>query len=187
MSGGEVVSGTWATASWSSLQEARTAFLARRISSKDAPSATPSSFSAPSTVISNGAGEESSAREAARRGGLHRERGNAQHRPAAAAVYPRRRGVPPQPPRPPPPRERAVAVAILSLWLRSLGASSLACVRCCCVRRLLPSRMIFFRGGGFGPVGRGVFGHFLGFFSSGRVWNLDKLPGSKTGFLFQPF
>ena len=182
MSGGEVVSGTWATASWSSLQEARTAFLARRISSNDAPSATPSSFSAPSTVISNGAGEESSAREAARRGGLHRERGNAQHRPAAAAVYPRGRGVPPHPPRPPPPRERAVAVAILSLWLRSLGASSLACVRCCCVRRLLPSRMIFFRGR-IRPCGSGCFRTLLGLFLG---TSLDKLPGSKTGFLLHP-
>jgi hypothetical protein len=68
------------------LQEARTTFLARRISSKDAPSTTPSSFSAPSTVISNGVGEESSAREAARRGGLHREWGNAQHRMGGEAA-----------------------------------------------------------------------------------------------------
>jgi hypothetical protein len=85
--------------------------LARRISSKDAPSATPSSFSALSTVISNGAGEESSAREAARRGGLHREPGKAQHRPVAV-VYRRKRGLPP-PQRPAPLRETAVAVAII--------------------------------------------------------------------------
>lgn len=51
--------------SWSSLQPAIIEFLARRISSKLAPSETPNSFNAFSTDISNGA--ESSAREPAKR------------------------------------------------------------------------------------------------------------------------
>jgi hypothetical protein len=145
--------GTWATASWSSLQEARTEFLARRISSKDAPSATPSSFSAPSTVISNGAGEESSAREADRRGGLHRERGNAQHRPEAKAACPRSRGVPP----PPPLRERAVAVAIISLRLRLRG-EPLVWRACACASVSAVASDFFFQG----PLLTGKFWAFFG-------------------------
>lgn len=54
---------TCAIASWSSLQLATIEFLARSISSNDAVSDTPSSFSAFSTDISKGA--ESSAREPA--------------------------------------------------------------------------------------------------------------------------
>lgn len=56
-------SATCEIASWSSLQEATMEFLARSISSNEAPSDTPNSFSAFSTDISNGA--ESSAREPA--------------------------------------------------------------------------------------------------------------------------
>lgn len=55
---------TCAIASWSSLQVATINFLARSISSNDAPSGTPRSLSALSTDISNGA-EESSALEPA--------------------------------------------------------------------------------------------------------------------------
>jgi hypothetical protein len=146
--------------------------LARRISSKDAPSATPSSFNAPSTVISNGAGEESSAREADRRGGLHRERGNAQHRPEAKAACPRSRGVPP----PPPLRERAVAVAIISPRLRSLGASSLACVCPVALRVGFCRRMIFFFFSRLPPDGI-----ILGLFWQ-EVW--ISFPSSKTGHHF---
>jgi len=55
----------------SSLREARIDFLARRISSKEAPSETPRTLSAVSTDISKGG--ESSARELAL-GGAHRRR-----------------------------------------------------------------------------------------------------------------
>lgn len=58
----------------SSLREARIDFLARSISSKEAPSETPSTFIAASTDMSNGG--ESSARELALGGGgaAHRRR-----------------------------------------------------------------------------------------------------------------
>jgi len=55
---------TCAMASWSSLHVATMEFLARSISSNDAPSETPRSLSALSTDISNGA-DESSALEPA--------------------------------------------------------------------------------------------------------------------------
>ncbi len=136
--GGKKIHPTCATASWSSLQDARTAFLARMMSSKDAPSATPSSFSAPSSVISNGAGDESSALDAARprrrRGaGPRRDRGTAQqHRRATVAGY-----LPPQPPPPPPLRESAVAVAIVFVArVCATAAAAAVCVGFWCSRTL---------------------------------------------------
>lgn len=63
---------TRAIASRSSLHEARIEFFARSTSSKEAPSDKPSSFSAFSTDISNGA--ESSARDPARRTVVDNER-----------------------------------------------------------------------------------------------------------------
>lgn len=73
-------------ASWSSLQLATIAFLARSMSSKEAPSDTPSSFSAFSTDISNGA--ESSARELAWTGAtvLMRIRGGTARHGSGAAI-----------------------------------------------------------------------------------------------------